>query len=98
MFYKYLNNRQTFVKTLDHSRFVHPKSYNILQKHTNKNRSFLTEGLTERLTEIANNNVILAKGITLFTFFYCSLNFLQYKKVREQNEKKMTDKDDKYKK
>lgn len=31
---------------------------------------------------------VVGKGITLFTMFYCTLNYMMYRKAREDGEKK----------
>jgi hypothetical protein len=42
---------------------------------------------TKELLDIVEyNSYILTKGVLLFTFFYCSLNWLHYRDMRKRDE------------
>lgn len=45
-------------------------------------------GLIESANELANSAYFVSKGVILFTMFYCSMNWVHYKRMREEIEKK----------
>jgi hypothetical protein len=49
-------------------------------------------GLLESANTFANSMHYVAKGIILFTMFYSSMNWLYYKRMREEIEKQEKDK------
>lgn len=64
------------------------KQYN---KHDINNRTIKTQASLVETLEYSS--YIIGKGIIVFTMFYCSLNWLHYKNLREQNEKDNKNKD-----
>ena len=58
---------------------------------TIKRPSYTTNKISKTRTNAFENDIvswsyIVGKGIITFTFFYTSLNYLHYKRLREENE------------
>lgn len=57
--------------------------------HYRKKHNIITTkvSMNEAMEIVSNNSYIVTKGIFLFGMFYFSLNWLHYKKIREDLEK-----------
>lgn len=55
-------------------------------------RSRVSVGLNSDLTShLLNFNIVVGKGIVLFTLFYCTLNWAFYRELRLRNETKRSE-------
>lgn len=44
-------------------------------------------GLLESVNDLANSAHLASKGVILFTMFYCSMNWMHYRRMREDSER-----------
>lgn len=74
-------------------------SHKSIQVHTRPSRLYKSRYITKSTgidwNTITQESFYIGKSITLFTMFYCSMNWLMYKRTREDLEKKDNSKDSK---
>lgn len=84
------------IKINNISQRLSPCKKNILHRHIYVKpitRNLVKTKVTPDLLSVLNNNIyFIGKGITLFTMFYCSMNWYHYRNLRIESEKKDDDK------
>ena len=51
-------------------------------------KAMIDNNILNSLNDFSNDAHIVAKSIILYTLFYCTLNWMHYKRIREESEKK----------